>query len=522
MLEDALAAFLKHIRPERAFDEPLMALLRAEGFERVRLTHGNTEFGKDIIAQRDGEQWAWQSKIGDVTQNFRDMAGQLDELRISNIAHPDFDLSLPRRAVLVTTGRLKGNGIISMREYNERAAARGEPELEHWDRDILVGKLAGNPDAALRGTVDGRLLSLLGVIDARTVTMDDLDAFSRRWELWEPDRVAGIGVLECAIVCDRLRASDRLDLACHAALCLVRAAGAATFDADAEQPAILGGEALFSDCARQLWAECDARQLSEDGMVAFSGQRAWATYALRCVRLAELLGLLAIMVEDDEPALAAEIIAWLAQFVQAQPGTAHAPGDRYAVSGVPVVLALHRGGETASAKHLVERSAVWMADRYDSDELGLADHQATPREEIDRILGASFEAVREPRRRESHLAAVLLDLCALLSFSELYALIRNDVLAVNALPAQLLPGEGVDRLLQTGPSNRWDVNPDYSDELGTQTAAPHLDLARSAAAMPKREAWRLLAASAALRDRHFVTAIAALATAPTREPAQET
>src|SRR6185436_8229171 len=113
------------------------------------------------------------------------MAGQLDELRTSNIAHPDFDLSLPRRAVLVTTGRLKGNGIISMREYNERAVERDEPVLEHWDRDILVGKLAGDPSAVMRGSLDGQLLGLGGAIDAGEVTMDAIDVFSRRWESWE-------------------------------------------------------------------------------------------------------------------------------------------------------------------------------------------------------------------------------------------------------------------------------------------------------------------------------------------------
>lgn len=45
--------------------------------------------------------------------------------------------------MLVTTGRLKGNGTISisMREYNERAAARDEIELEHWDRDIQIDAL---------------------------------------------------------------------------------------------------------------------------------------------------------------------------------------------------------------------------------------------------------------------------------------------------------------------------------------------------------------------------------------------
>ena len=45
MLDDAVDAFLDAVG-ERAFDEPLMAMLRAEGFTDVRLVHGQAEFGK--------------------------------------------------------------------------------------------------------------------------------------------------------------------------------------------------------------------------------------------------------------------------------------------------------------------------------------------------------------------------------------------------------------------------------------------------------------------------------------------
>ncbi len=45
MLDDAVAAFLDAVG-ERDFDEPLMALLRAEGYTDVRLVHGETEFGR--------------------------------------------------------------------------------------------------------------------------------------------------------------------------------------------------------------------------------------------------------------------------------------------------------------------------------------------------------------------------------------------------------------------------------------------------------------------------------------------
>jgi hypothetical protein len=55
LLDNAVAAFLDSAT-ERAFDEPLLALLRAQGYSDVHLVHGAREFGKDVIARKTGEQ----------------------------------------------------------------------------------------------------------------------------------------------------------------------------------------------------------------------------------------------------------------------------------------------------------------------------------------------------------------------------------------------------------------------------------------------------------------------------------
>jgi hypothetical protein len=383
LLEDPVDAFLDDVT-ERAFDEPLMALLRAEGFERVRLTHGRAEFGKDVIAQRDGEQWAWQAKAGDVGQGgFRQMTGQLDELRLSNYSHADFDPDLPRRAVVVTTGRLTGNAPLSLREYNERARERGEPELEHWDRDILIGKLAGNPDAILRGSVDGQLMGLLAALEDLRVDMDAIEVFSRRWTSWEPARLAGLAITECVLVCERLRLQERLDLACHLALCAVAGMCAATVEADDGEDAIEAAERVFEHYGRLLWARCNSDLLEEDHWV---GPGAWITYPVRCVRLAELVSLLGLRVRSEDPGLTQEIADWLEAFLNAQPGAAQPVSDRYAVSLVPLGLMLTQRAEPNAAEHLVTRATVWLGDRYELGKLGLASHDASPREELERLL----------------------------------------------------------------------------------------------------------------------------------------
>jgi hypothetical protein len=510
LLEGPVDAFLDSVT-ERAFDEPLLALLRAQGFERVRLTHGSAEFGKDAIAQRGGEQWAWQSKAGDVGQaDFRQMTGQLDELRLSNYAHPDFDPTLRRRPVLVTTGRLTGNAPLSLREYNERARARGEPELEHWGRDILIGKLAGNPDAVLRGSVDGQLLGLLGAVEEGRVDMDAIELFSRRWTSWEASRLAGLAITECALLCERLRTQERLDLACHLAVCAVWGTCAATVEADDGEEAIEAASGVFEHYARLLWERCDEELLREDQWMGTGSAGEWVTYPVRCLRLAELVSLLGLRVRDEEPGLTSAVAEWLAAFLEAQPGAGWPISDRYAVSLVPFALMLRQNAEPTVAERLLTQATVWLCDRYELGKLGLASHDATPREEIERVLGVPFEAVDLKRRRSSLIAAVLIDLCAVLRLKTLYADVHNDVRAVNAFPSVLIPGGGPERYQRTALHHRWDYNPDYADEISeTEPAAPHL---ASIDATPTRtDAWRLLAVSSALRDRYFPDAIGAFA-----------
>jgi len=263
LLSDAVAAFLSSVS-ERAFDQIMLAILRAQGFERVNLVHGQREFGKDVIGQRAGEQWAWQAKAGDIGQaDWRELVGQLDELRLSNLGHGGFDVSLPRHPVLVTTGRLVGNAPDLFRDYNDRARERGDPELGLWDRETLVGLLSDNPDAILRGSMDGRLLAALGSAAEGTATMASIEVFSRRWSSWEAERIFGLGVVEAALLAEHLVAHGRIDLAAHLALCLVRGAWASGAGETAADEA---GE-LFEVYATQLWEE-DADLMLDENFVA--------------------------------------------------------------------------------------------------------------------------------------------------------------------------------------------------------------------------------------------------------------
>ncbi|MFN2468892.1 MAG: restriction endonuclease [Gaiellaceae bacterium] len=509
MLDDAVAAFLDTVG-ERAFDEPFMAMLRAEGFTDVRLVHGQVEFGKDVIAKRNGEQWVFQTKAGDLNlTEFRPVRDQLYDLRMSDLSAPGFDKDLPRRAVLVQTGRMTGQAPVVAQEYEQQCVDRGETPIEFWNKDTLLTRLSGNPDAVLRGSMDGQLFGLLGAIDDRSADMDSIEAFSRRWTSWEPRRLAGLGVIEAALVCERLKASDRLDLACHVALCAVRGAWASGA-AEPDDTTVVAADSvgrLFETYARQLWTECDDRLLREFGLAGYSGFASWVTYSIRCLRLAEILGLLALRVRNDDPDLAREIADWLARFAEAQPGISRPIGDRYAVSVIPVI-ALLMDEHAPAAEALLRSLTVWVCDRHDTGELGLAAVNAAPFEEVSRVLGGPFEHVGLQPRRQSQIAGVLLDLAATLDLRDVYADIRNDTLAVQLYPSVFLVGVGPDQLSITGRGNRWDANPDFAEVIdGTSPVAPHLEDDAPDLIVPEGRWWDLLAVSAALRDRHFTCAI---------------
>lgn len=501
MLDDAVAAFLDGIAIERTFDEPFLALLRAEKYTDIHLIHGPFEMGKDVIARRDGQQWVFQTKAGNVgLPAFREIRNQLYDARMSDIAAPGFDKRAPRVAVLVTTGRLVGGAPQAAQEYSDQATERNEPGVELWDRDTLVGKFSGNADAVLRTSVDGQLLSMLGAIDDASADMDAVEIFSRRWLSWEPSRMVGVGIIEASIVCERLRAAQRLDLASHLALCAVRAGWIA---AEVSSVAADAASGLFDTYGRLLWGECDERLLREREIVGYSGFSAWVTYQIRCLRLAEIVSLLALRQLEQDTNLTDAIAEWIVKFADAQPGLSRPLGDRYAVSVVPVVLLLakdHR--DTAAA--ILRTTAGWVCNRYERGNLGLGDVEATPAEELTRILGAPFQHVTLQRRPTSQAAGVLLDLAALLDLEDVYADIRNDTLAVGLYPSVMIPGRGPDWLSRTGLSNRWDFNPDYADELTKEgPIAPHLDISDGTPPIPRERWWDGLAVSAAMRDRHF-------------------
>jgi hypothetical protein len=375
--------------------------------------------------------------------------------------------------------------------------------------------LAGNPDAVLRGSLDGQLLVAIGSADQGTSTMSSIEVFSRRWTAWEPQRLTGLGVIEAALLAEHLNQVGRLDLACHTALCLVAGAlaASATASEQGELAAAAAGD-LFEAYALELWDRCDDRLLQEFDLAGMSGPSSWLTYQVRCTRIGELLGLLALRLRAADDSRADEIAHWLVQFQTAQPGLAHPISDQYAVSVIPPFLAL-LAVDREAARGLIERTTVWLCDRHERGELGLAGPDAPPTEETEYLLGSAFDSIEHRSRRNSLIASALLDLCGAAELATLYADVYNDIAAVRLFPWIIRLADGPDQYLRTGLGNRLDPNVDFAENLTGDLAsvAPHHQDAAGRELSDAGRAWDLLAASSALRDRWFWPALHSLTAA---------
>jgi hypothetical protein len=510
MLEDAIDAYLESVG-ERAFDEPLLALLRSEGFADVHLVHGRGEFGKDVIGKRDGHQWVFQSKAGNISQGgFRQMTGQLDELRRYEVSHPSFDTSLERCCVLVCTARLTGNGPVSAQQYDQWARDHGEPGLTVWDRDDLRAMLLESPDAVLRGSSDGQLLSMLGAIEERAVTLDRVRQYAERWAGWDHERLASLGIVELGIVAQALVIAERRDLAAHIALAMVWASWAAGDTEDGADVVADAAGGMFETYATPLFELRDSGLVDPLNGLLVQAQFDWASYPVRAIRAAELLSLLALRMRDRDESAAAEVCDLVAELVATHPGCAHPLSDRYATSLIPVVLALH-GRYDELAPTLLSQAARWMCDHY-STPLGLAAEDADPEEEVARAFGAGLRHTQLRGRRDSYLASVLLDLAAVLGLEHLYNDIHNDTLVVGAVPFVTLAdtadalyrrfGDGVRRLMPT-----------YVDEWpgdGRPVAEHHIASNAQLELEERARYWDQLAVQAVLRDRHHIAVLRAV------------
>lgn len=497
MLRDVVGTFLDTLT-EREFDGPLLALLHARGFTDIHFIHGAFEFGKDVLAKKTDpatgqtRQYVIQSKAGDIGQpEWRAVRPQLEECEYNTIGHPSFDPDLPRVAVLVTTGRLKGAAPADVAEYRKSVQVRGLADLVIWERPDLVEWLCDDPLVGVAGeAVQVDLMGMLTSVKDDGVTDRRIETYTRRWL---PTGNAPRASVEAAILVNSLLRTKRLDLALCVGLQLIRAT---EHDPAASDDAKLAAKRLVLGLALQI---CDQTEpLLKDPLEfvrSTVGQLALLTYPVICCRVAEALALgLALAREAGDGVAATRFEDALRAFAE-QPGAARPVGDLFAPSVVAVTVMLATFDNPA-AKAYLGRVARWMFDRYDEElaGLGLASLAEDEEKTAERLLAGSLASTTMDRRTSSYLATVVLDLALHLGEADLYEAVRDNASALRIVPQTTSADEGKARWARGG-ADVWPLPRVEFEEWDVQSA-------RAVPSAPTGPVLSLVLA-AACRSRHY-------------------
>lgn len=550
MLRDVIGVFLD-TATEREFDGPLMALLAAKGFSDIHFLHGAFEFGKDFIAkgrksiysdvgQGSPAEWALhqfaiQSKAGDLNLSaWQAVRQQLDSARLTTLSHPSFDASLTRCGVLITTGRLRGAAGLEAQDYRRQEQASGRPDIEVWDRERLLEWLVDSPDAALAGGTVGPLLVVVGAIETGSVDLQMIEKFTRSWLppaqgttdaalLTKEERRAQEmrALVEGAVIVNRLRIANRLDLAAFAALAVLRMAWChAIFDNDGSVDSLSRTDtgnaavrlflAIADDLHRQVATIADRPREFLDAICLHP--IAPAAYPVACCRLAEILGLRSLWYqvsapEPDQDPSTISSLETVRQLLNHQPGCAHPISDNFAVSLIAPTICL-AAASPADAIDYLTRVTTWLADRHDPDYggIGLAAAGSDIGDELRQLLGAPY--VGSPNDRNgSYIATVILDILVATELDNSFYLVAlNDMKAVGIRPEFRLADESVAHWRPDGREVNFYPFVAYPDALPAddRLAGPHHAHTQG---IPH---WDSVALSSIVRDRHNFIAMSSL------------
>lgn len=449
MLTNVLDDYFKSIKDERDFDFPLRSLLAAMGFYDIHLTHGSREIGKDFIAKRqedDGEiQFAFQSKKGDINQKkcAEEVLPQLLLASVSGLSHPQFDKSLPRKVFLVSTGLLVGNAPLILQDFNDTLKNEYQREpVTFWGPNQLVtlfqeyGLTAIHQVSAtgMRGLAE--FYSLYGKALEGKLSDNEIETFSQLW--LDPSLEYRKRILRASIEADlfavRLRENGRIYEVIVLYLALARTVMDAMYDADdaylIEVYREILDENLLPLC-KEFFSEVKTQwEANEKQLIAMVGNQSRTLpmlhYLVWCSRILTITCLhFFLTIEREEQD---ELIVFMKDLIDVEPGCAHPASDRYATSLVWTILVLIKANDLSAAVDLIKRATIWLCDRTEEG-FGLANYDSNEYEETAMLVGYEFESIKVKKNVSSFLATVLADLAAFTDDKELYSLVVNDIAA---------------------------------------------------------------------------------------------
>lgn len=437
-LADAVAAYVDSLS-EREFDGPFMALLRLRGYRDVHLTHGPAEAGKDFIARKtvDGveTQFCFQSKAGNMgVTGWREVQRQVHAMRTGRVVHPSFDPDLPRRLIVVTTGRLTGMAGQEFQADNEYYVSRNELPAQLWDRDQLVPELEDviveTPSAVERA----RALEMLGRLGRGSCDRSMVAEFASGWSDERDRGERWRNLLVGAFVAVEARRAGREDLALQLGFWLIRGAWeAADLDEAQREQELRTCYLIVRSVFEAVWEKMRSVEPLSLTTKSGSGLDAFVTHPLQSCRLAEFIALYGLFVRcsDNDETLSAALTEHLKSLVSETPAVAHPISDEWSYSILIVAVFLRIRGEDGAWEKLLRGLAVWLLDKIEYGS-GVAPVGATPRDEIRQLLGPPYRRIEIPRLNNAYGLAVVADLAHVFGYEGLYIDLVHDLNAVDA------------------------------------------------------------------------------------------
>lgn len=521
MLRNALVNYIETLN-ERQFDIPLLCILWKNGFHDIHFTHGGFEFGKDFIAKKEegGKtvQYVFQSKGGNIgLADWGQIRWQIEEARINPLSHPSFDKDLEREVVLITTGRLVGGATVSAQEYNERCKSEGKIGFKVWDIDTLIEMMLNggiSPLGLIEETPD--LLQILSKLKKNESNFKELEQYSRRWvdKCLSKDKRSFLGViLESTLFTHELINTNRLAMATYVSLFPIRAILHALHDMGSitkwSEECLRLAEDHFM--ANALGFIEPIKQSYRDSESVFyqhtRGVSSFIAYPVICFQLMEVLGLLGLLqIKRQEVSLAEETADILENLINNNSGFFSPISDKYAVSIVSSSLLLKAFNRIDTCAMLLKKVAVWICNRYELSEAGLASPYSTEEEEIKTLLGYAYDFIDLPRRRESYLATIVIDLSALFELNHLYDDIVNDIQAVGAYPCNVEVKNTLGQYVINGDAIYTPVVR-FKDKLTigeNWRVGNRQEESNESFCYENSLWWELISISSVVRDRHFI------------------
>lgn len=529
LLRNALGGYLDGIENERVFDAPLLALLSTMGYYDIHFTHGQAEFGKDFIAKKtldDGIviQCAFQSKRGNINQSEwrSDIGGQMREAATVSLSHPNFDETLTRQSVLVTTGRLTGNTALEAQDLSRQIMSMpNQKGIDVWDREKLIDLILENgleavqPETSTGYKGHGNFYIVYGKCLERTLTIAEIEEHSQYWleDSYEPRQILR-AIIESAIISHKCSGNQDLYVAFQSELGALRAVLRSMHISRDEMPIVSHLQIIHDRLIELIHSTLREYVTSfktkwdgtdKDLATAVLVPPAIFVYPVHCLRILEIAGFLFFLTGEEERGGIADFIS---ELVDIEPGCSHIPSDRYAVSLVPAIIALVRAGRVDQAKVLIQSTLGWLYDRYKNGR-GLASLADSPDMEIEMLLGTHFEFVQNRKRSSSFTATILADLSAFVEDKQFYADVVNDILAADIMPEYFQPSDSANAYTIRGKDIGTSPNVEFQDNFDTfesYSYAEHiLTEPRNFKNLESVPATSFIGISLLLRDRYFPT-----------------